>query len=290
VNALFASDLDRTLIYPLWTLSERRRAVEPVAEIYEGRAITTCSRETLRLLGEMGRAFVPVTTRSRAQLERIEPIWAIARHGWAICANGATLLHHGVPDPEWDAEIEALCGECATPDEARDMLHTALGPADPGGWLLRVRDCDARFLYAICDLSKLPSGTEEAAAEAMRPLGWAATLHGRKLYLLPAGLTKLRCAERLGADMLLAAGDSLLDAPLLAAADVAWCPRDAELVQAGAVPDGVRVTRETNLGAAEEIAREALELVLSVNDTKEERHVCEHVQGAAHLAREAGRR
>jgi len=216
--------------------------------------------------------------------------WEIARRGWAICANGATLLDHGVPDPGWHVEVEALCGGCATPGEARDALHATLGPADPEGWLLRVRDCDARFLYAICDLDQLPAGTEAAAAEAMRPLGWAATLHGRKLYLLPAGLTKLRCVEYLGASTLLAAGDSLLDAPLLAAADVAWCPRDAELVQAGAVPDGVRVTREANLGAAEEIAREALELVLSVNDTKEEPHVGEHVQGAAHLAREAGRR
>jgi hypothetical protein len=290
VTVLFASDLDRTLIYPLWTLSEQRRASEPVAEIYQGRPITTCSLETLRLLRHMGSAFVPVTTRSIRQLQRIEPIWEIARRGWAICANGATLLHHGEPDPEWDADVEALCGACATPDEAREALHTALGPADPDGWLLRVRDCDQRFLYAICELEKIPGGTEEAATEAMGPLGWAAILHGRKLYLLPAGLTKLACVERLGASTLLAAGDSMLDASLLVAADVAWVPSDAELVQSGAVPEGARVTRESNLGAAEEIAREALALMLSVNDTKEVGHVGEHVQGPAHLAREAGRR
>ena len=99
----------------------------------------------------------------------------------------------------------------------------------------------------------------------MRPLGWEAVLHGRKLYMLPAGLTKLRCVEylvqRLGVSGFAAAGDSLLDAELLAAADRAWCPRDAELVAWHAVPDGVRITDGEHIDAAEEIAREALEFV-----------------------------
>ena len=65
------------------------------------------------------------------------------------------------------------------------------------GWLLRLRDCDERFLYAVCELSLLPEGLAAAASEAMAPLGWEAVLHGRKLYMLPAGLTKLRCVEYL---------------------------------------------------------------------------------------------
>lgn len=268
---IFASDLDRTLIHPYRTLPEPRREEAPVAEIYEGRPITVCSTATLALLDELAArdAFVAVTTRSLRQLRRVEPIWERASRSWAICANGATLLHHGEVDREWKAHVDELCGGSASVHEARAALHAAFGECDPDGWLLRVRDCDGRFLYAICELPKLPDGLAAAASGAMAPLGWEAVLHGRKLYLLPAGLTKLRCvehlAERAGAAGVLAAGDSLLDAELLAAADVAWCPRDAELVVWDAVPDGVRVTVGEHIDAAEEIAREALELVSVVH-------------------------
>lgn len=268
---IFASDLDRTLIHPYRTLPEGRSEEAPVAEIYQGRPITVCSLVTLGLLDELAArdAFVAVTTRSLHQLQRVEPIWERASRSWAICANGATLLNHGEVDLEWKALTDELCGGCAPVDEARAALHAALGPAGEDGWLLRVRDCDERFLYAVCDPAKLPEGVAGAASEAMAPVGWEAVLHGRKLYMLPAGLTKLRCvehlAERTGASRVLAAGDSLLDAELLAAADVAWCPRDAELVAWDAVPDGVRITVGEHIDAAEEIAREALELVSVVH-------------------------
>ena len=268
---IFASDLDRTLIHPYRTLPEGRSAQAPVAEIYEGRPITVCSLTTLALLDELAAldAFVAVTTRSLHQLRRVEPIWERARRSWAICANGATLLSHGEVDLEWNAHVDELCGGCATPSEAEAAVYAAFGPAGAESWLLRLRDCDERFLYAVCELARLPDGLAAAASEAMRPLGWEAVLHGRKLYLLPGGLTKLRCvaylAERTGASGFAAAGDSLLDAELLAAADLAWCPRDAELVAWDAVPEGVRITDGEHIDAAEEIAREALEYVSVVH-------------------------
>jgi hydroxymethylpyrimidine pyrophosphatase-like HAD family hydrolase len=259
---IFASDLDRTLIHPYRTLPSGRLGEAPVAEIYEGRPITVCSLATLSLLDELAAldAFVAVTTRSLHQLQRVAPIWERASRSWAICANGATLLSHGVVDAEWKAVVDALCGGAASVGEATEAVQRAFGSE---GWLLRLRDCDERFLYAVCELALLPEGVAAAASEAMRPLGWEAVLHGRKLYLLPAGLTKLRCVEflveRLGVSGFAAAGDSLLDAELLAAADCAWCPRDAELVAWDAVPGGVRITDGEHIDAAEEIAREALE-------------------------------
>ena len=265
---IFASDLDRTLIHPFRTLPEARLDEAPVAEIYEGRPITVCSLATLALLDELAAldAFVAVTTRSLHQLQRVVPIWERASKSWAICANGATLLAHGVVDVEWKARVDELCGGAASVVEATDAVQAAFGSE---GWLLRLRDCDERFLYAVCELSLLPEGLAAAASEAMRPLGWEAVLHGRKLYMLPAGLTKLRCVEylveRLGVPGFGAAGDSLLDAELLAAADRAWCPRDAELVAWDAVPDGVRITDGEHIDAAEEIAREALEFVSVVS-------------------------
>lgn len=258
---LFAGDLDRTLIHPRSRLPAARADAVVTVEIYEGREITVASRATLAGLAELCAqgVFVPATTRSRAQLARVEPVWAMARSGWAICANGGILLDAGRDDREWADRTRALCGDCAGVDAAERALLAAVGPADPDGWLLRLRRCEDRFLYAVCDLAKMPAGTRDAADDAVAGLGWQAVGHGRKLYVLPRPLTKLACAEhlrdRLGRDVLLAAGDSELDASLLAAADAAWCPRDAELVATGTVPAGVRVTRGVHVDAAEEIVQ-----------------------------------
>ena len=164
---IFASDLDRTLIHPFRTLPEARLDEAPVAEIYEGRPITVCSLATLALLDELAAldAFVAVTTRSLHQLQRVEPIWERASKSWAICANGATLLAHGVVDVEWKARVDELCGGAASVTEATEAVGAAFGSE---GWLLRLRDCDERFLYAVCELSLLPEGLAAAASEAMR--------------------------------------------------------------------------------------------------------------------------
>ncbi len=264
MSGLLASDLDRTLIHPWKSLPEPRDE-DLIVEVYEERPITVCSPATLKGIEQLvaKRAFVAVTTRSRAQLERIAPVWERVRGGWAICANGATLLNGGRVDREWKDLVDVVSTNAASLPEAERALEKAFGPAGEEGWLLRVRACDSRFLYAICDPDRIPDGLAVAAEEAMAAIGWTAVLHGRKLYVLPVGLTKVACVEhlcvRLGVQHLMAAGDSLLDAALLAAADVAWAPADSELVTWGAVPPGVHVTKAGHMAAGEEIVAEALD-------------------------------
>lgn len=265
---ILASDLDRTLVHPRRTLPDAYREEAIDVEIYEGRPITTCTPAVLEDLGRLAAAgaFVPVTTRSAAQLERITPIWALACEAWGICANGATLLHRGVPDPEWRALLEERRGSAASVEEARAVLLGAYGSVGSESWLLRLRDCDEVFLYGICELSAMPEGATLVAEDAMAAIGWQAILHGRKLYLLPAHVTKDACvahlASRLGATTVVAAGDSMLDAPLLEHADVAFCPADAELVTLDRVPPNAQLTAEGHLGAAAEIASRSVELLL----------------------------
>ena len=56
------------------------------------------------------------------------------------------------------AIVDELCGGAPRPAEATDALDAAFGPCDADGWLLRVRDCDERFIYAACELERLPDG------------------------------------------------------------------------------------------------------------------------------------
>jgi len=195
-RALFASDLDRTLIYPLRSLPMGSTAT--VIEHHHGRGITVATEETLKALRELaaGGAFVPVTTRSRMQLERISPIWQLAVQGWAICSDGATLLHQGAVDRDWCARVDDICAQSASLDEGREVFKRAVGSPDTVPWVATLYDCDHRFLYGTIVDAEKPDGLEQDAQLAFAKLGWKAVRHGRKLYAMPAGIGK----AHLGAD------------------------------------------------------------------------------------------
>jgi hydroxymethylpyrimidine pyrophosphatase-like HAD family hydrolase len=258
---LLVSDLDRTLVHAARRLPATMRGV--VVEIYRDRAITVASPDALAALRELaaGSAFVPATTRSVQQLRRITPIWSMTAGGWAICANGATLLHRGRPDPDWHAIVDRAGRDSAPVAEARAVFEREVGAPDSVDWMPLLRDCDNRFLYATLVLERVPDALEDDANAALGPLGWHATLHGRKLYSLPRHICKGRALEHLrdrtGADEVMAAGDSMLDVELLLAAEHRWCPRDAELVTLGRVPVGTRITSGGHVQAGAEIARAA---------------------------------
>ena len=80
-------------------------------------------------------------------------------------------------------------------------------------------------------------------------------MQGRKMYAVPASVSKSGAVrmlvDRLGIDLLVAAGDSLLDRDLLDIADVSIRPRHGEL-HAAAHPTHV-VTSAAGIAAAEEI-------------------------------------
>jgi hydroxymethylpyrimidine pyrophosphatase-like HAD family hydrolase len=84
-------------------------------------------------------------------------------------------------------------------------------------------------------------------------------LQGRKLYFVPRALTKsaavAEIARRTDAGPILAAGDSLLDADLLEAADRGIVARHGELVASGWTAPHVSVTSEIGVRAGEEIVR-----------------------------------
>jgi hypothetical protein len=91
------------------------------------------------------------------------------------------------------------------------------------------------------------------------------SLQGRKIYAVPVPLTKSAAlhevARRTGAELTLAAGDSLLDADLLLAADQSWRPGHGELADVNWSAPGVRMLPERGVLAGERILRELLRTV-----------------------------
>jgi hypothetical protein len=254
-------DLDRTTIYSAAALDLREPDHEAprllCVEIYKGAPLsflTEAAAATLRELQDVA-TVVPTTTRTPAQLARVHlpgppPRFAIASNGGHLLVDGGDGVLRA--DPEWDLAVRTRLAGCAPLAEVQAHLRARGGP-----FMLALREASELFAYAVVDRAALPDGWVDDLAGWCDQRGWAVSLQGRKVYAVPAGLTKSAAAAevvaRCGGGPLLAAGDSLLDADLLDAADAAIRPAHGELAQTGFTRPHLAVTAATGAAAGEEL-------------------------------------
>ncbi|HEY0815605.1 MAG TPA: HAD family hydrolase [Pseudonocardia sp.] len=252
---IVCTDLDRTLIYSAAALDLPPDEQAPrllCVEVYRGAPLSYLTETAAGLLLDLqSRAVVvPTTTRTPEQLVRVHLPGPPPRY--AIASNGGHLIVDGVPDPAWTVLVAARLRECAPLAEVEAHLRAASGT-----FVVALRIADGLFAYAVVDRAALPDGWVEALAAWCAERGWTVSLQGRKVYAVPRPLTKSAAAievrERVGDGLLLAAGDSLLDADLLDAADAAIRPAHGELAEAGFTRDHLAVTSTTGVRAGEEM-------------------------------------
>jgi hypothetical protein len=249
-------DLDRTVIYSAAALDLRTPDHEAprllCVEVHKGAPLsflTEAAAATLRELQDAA-TVVPTTTRTPAQLARVRLPGPPPRY--AIASNGGHLLVDGVADPAWDAVVRARVAACAPLAEVYAHVQ-----ARSGTFVLSLREASGLFAYAVVERAALPAGWVDELADWCARRGWTVSLQGRKVYAVPAGLTKSAAATevvaRCGGGPLLAAGDSLLDADLLDAADAAIRPAHGELAATGFTRPHVAVTAATGVAAGAEL-------------------------------------
>lgn len=260
---LVASDLDRTLIYSAaalaLTMPDARAPRLLCVEVHESRPLSYLTETAAGLLTDLGDAavFVPTTTRTRKQYQRINLPGPAPKY--AICANGGHILVDGVTDSAWHARVLArLADECAPLDEVRAYMEATSDPS----WVRKHRVAEDLFAYLVVERELLPEDWVKELAVWAENRGWTVSLQGRKIYAVPKPLTKSAAvreiARRTGAELTLAAGDSLLDADLLLAADRGWRPGHGELADTGWAAPAVTALPERGVAAGERILREFL--------------------------------
>lgn len=255
MRALLATDLDRTLIYSRAALDLPAGSPTPLVAVerLDGRSLSFMTRRAAEGFAALAarHLVVPVTTRTRAQVARV--VLPGPRPRYVVAANGGVLLADGVADRDWAAQVRASLAEVAPAAEAFARLSTAC----PQALARPVRVADGLFCYAVVDRAVLPAGAVTGLREWAGPAGWSVSLQARKLYLVPAPLTKsaavAEVARRTGAGRVLAAGDSLLDVDLLAAADRAVRPGHGELVESGWSAPHVDALASTGVRAGEDV-------------------------------------
>jgi hydroxymethylpyrimidine pyrophosphatase-like HAD family hydrolase len=260
-NWLVACDLDQTLIYSRRAFRLPPNSEEPavlVVEYLDGEPLSYLTHAAAQALSRLAQQalVVPVTTRTMAQYRRINLGF---QPEYAIAANGGHLIVDGVADPGWERSVRTRLAASGQPIGAiRELADELAAEAERAGrpWVRTIRDADGLFVYLVAhDRTAIPGlgGLEAALAST----GWTLSVQGRKVYLVPAGLTKEAAIgevrRRSGAGKLVAAGDSLLDLGMLRAADVAVRPGHGELHEQALTLAHLRVSRGDGILGGEEI-------------------------------------
>lgn len=265
-RALVTLDLDRTLIYSAHAIAEGAGPGEDTdaalsaarcVEMYQGRPQSFMSTMSMSLLGDLHAAsdVVPTTTRTIEQYRRIQLPIGVPR--FAITSNGGNILVEGHPDPEWSRRVASLLGRLAV---GVDEVYARLAQdAADTAWLRTMRIADRLFCCVVVELDLLPPHIVPAWASWAAELGWNVSRQGRKVYVMPDPVTKQLAIDEVRTrldsppDVTFAAGDGVLDQPMLVAADAAIRPRHGELEELGWVHPNVAVTAERGLAASEEM-------------------------------------
>ncbi|NGZ74864.1 HAD family hydrolase [Saccharibacillus alkalitolerans] len=253
---IFASDLDRTLIYSKKAIGEGFGAAEVIpVELYQGEHISFMSPETARLLVELSKTalFVPVTTRTIEQYERIFYIRETFKPRYAVTSNGGNVLIDGEPDPDWRRHVAKSLAES---EEAEKVIE-AFGRISSPEWVKSYKHSDSLFYSIILDRENMPLEQVEDFRRELAGMRWNLSVQGRKMYLVPDGVSKgaglLYVKERTGSSRIAASGDSLLDESLLRAADYAIVPRHGEIYASYMEAGLYTFTERDGMGAAEDL-------------------------------------
>ncbi|MBS3995702.1 MAG: HAD hydrolase family protein [Alkaliphilus sp.] len=265
---LFASDLDQTLIYSRRFLYEGvYNDVKPV-EKKKNEYISFMTNASVEKLQQLVKKvlFIPVTTRTMEQYNRIFYIAQEIRPRYAIVSNGAHVLIDGIIDRQWEDKIQRLLKEKCL--DISEILHR-FDNLKSEEWVLEHRKPDDLFSCCIVDRTKIPVAELSVFEAWLGENNWALSLQGRKLYFVPKRICKGAAIEYIkkkeGCSLVIAAGDSLLDLPMLSMADYALCPSHGELKKS--IFEGLKVnkdiefTKTEGIYAAEEILERVNEII-----------------------------
>lgn len=216
---IFFSDLDNTLIY-----SHRHEIPEPkiTAEYYKGKEQSFITVHTLDFLERFTRQnlFIPLTTRTQEQYDRIEIFQKNIQCRYALICNGAMLLEDNVNKKEWEEESVRTAGESLNSIYyCCEFLKNIIHPE-------HLHYIEPFMVYAKC-------GNYDEIAELVRKNtdcnGLEIIYSSGKLFFIPEKLSKGNALKRFKEkielqDTIISAGDSFFDISMLEISDYALCP------------------------------------------------------------------
>lgn len=216
---IFNADLDNTLIYSCrHDIGEDKICVE----IYKGREVSFMTMKSYALLKSIQKkmVFVPTTTRTIEQYNRID--FGISIPKYALVCNGGVLLEDGRENKDWYIKSVELVSECLEELKKAEILLE-----HDKNRMFEVRNIKGLFIFTK---STEPYQSVQILKEVLNLSLLDVFYNGVKVYVVPKSLSKGEAVKRfqkyIGADRIIAAGDSEFDISMLCEADIAIAPRE----------------------------------------------------------------
>lgn len=213
---IFYTDLDNTLIYSYKReIGERKRGVE----VYRGKEVSFMTEKSFHLLKKVSEKvmIVPVTTRSVEQYQRVKLGIGVQ---YALVCNGGVLLEEGRKDMGWYYDSLKMVEGCL--EELLKVRNILECDKDRS---MEVRFIEELFVFTK---SEQPEKTIHKLREELNLDKIDVLQNGVKIYAVPKLLSKgnavRRLREKLGAEYVIAAGDSEFDISMIEEADRAVIP------------------------------------------------------------------
>jgi HAD superfamily hydrolase (TIGR01484 family) len=228
---LFASDLDRTLIYSKRFLDKCKK--KPLLiETKDDKEISFMTEASVSILKKITNRilFIPVTTRTIEQYKRISFLKNVIVPKYAIVSNGGNILINGKIDSYWSKIVSIkIKSESISSKKVLERFNEIKN----NEWIYKQKEADNLFYYFIIDKDNIPLDEIADFKKWLLKYGWNISIQGRKLYIVPKFVSKSSAVNyiknKTGKNKIIASGDSLLDLSMLEHADIAFCPSHGEI-------------------------------------------------------------
>ena len=262
------SDLDRSIIYSNKFLDGIETNEYECIEVKDEKEISYISLksiETLKRINENA-LFIPTTTRTAEQFNRID----FKRYGidfkYAITSNGGRIFKEGLPLESWRREVEKIKLE-STPIEVMVNRFEEYSQIDG---ITNFRIAEELFFYIVVDFSKFHIDKIENYLEKLEENKWAYYISGRKIYFLPMNLTKENAINHIcnieNIEEFSTIGDSNMDLGMLNTTDNAYVLKHGD-IDLSSIQGRFILSEEVGLKGTEEILEKLHKELLLNNAT-----------------------
>lgn len=206
------SDLDNTLIYSHRTTFAQKKVL---VEYFRGKEQSFMTQETYNFMCSNRIKFIPVTTRSVEQYNRLFVFGKEILVDHALVCNGAILLNKGLIDEKWLCETKVIANE-----GIKDLQKIQNEMSE-----YAVNNVEGVMLYLKTEEPKELAMTlrERYVSESVY-IGF----DKRKVYIIPAEISKgdavKRYCSRFGIEQAISSGDSEFDLSMLNTTQMAIAP------------------------------------------------------------------
>lgn len=261
-DILFTSDLDGTLIYSQRYLNELN-LTNLCVEYYQEKPLSFMTAKAFEDLGILSNLihFVPITSRTQMQLERIQ----LPDHQFDLFENGMRLLVNGIEDSTWHDERLKECKKNGiSKEEVADGLLEILSNFSPDISIdnsIRFL-ASGNFIFIKGSVFENPYMLFEEIISYSKKIGWKTDVQASKLYvyhpLADKSVGALKFREKMKAKILITAGNADTDAELVKSASIGFIPNNALLKLQD---ESVITTDNEGVRAGEEIIAKILNRV-----------------------------